>query len=149
MPDAATRQGSLPCVITTAWKKPVSWSRGSSAGSRCHLCSFGYPFELKIHRGVQPKEAARIYEVWGHRRESSFPVGAQATHCHWKPLSVLGNTALSLHSFLSSSSFFFLIKTPKKTAAQRLSVLTPLHRLLITIFNLEGEGLRPGAFSGA
>lgn len=72
--------------------------------------------------------------------------------CH--SLNVIRSTTLYPGKHISLSIFFlfffpFLIKTQKKTPAQRLSALTPLHHLLITNFNLEGEGLRPGAFSGA
>jgi hypothetical protein len=82
---------------------------------------------------------------------NSFPV--QGIWGIYHSLNVIRNAAFCPGKHISLPIFFyffsFLIKTQKKTAAQRFSALTPLHRLLITIFNLEGEGLRPGAFSGA
>lgn len=62
MPDAAPRRGSLQSVARLHGRSRVFWSPRASTGPRYHLHSFGYPFKLKIHRGVQSKEAARVHE---------------------------------------------------------------------------------------
>lgn len=67
------------------------------------MYSFGSPFELRIHRGVQPK----VDEVWGLRREqlsgggTGYSLPLEATVCPGKYIS------LSLSILFSSLLLFF------------------------------------------